>query len=181
MRKQAILVGAATVVVSIGVALAENQAPQQYDKSAAPSGVQSTTPDHPPIVTLPEANAPDPDATGAPILETTGQAATFEDLGLRKAACRTCRRMLHCQTPPRPHRKRLVKLLACRQKHRLRKSSMSHPGAPHIPQTHDVRWETWHARISIACALCRECCTRGIARAPLLNRQQPCRNTLFGA
>jgi hypothetical protein len=69
MRKQAILVGAATVVVSIGVALAENQAPQQYDKSAAPSGVQSTTPDHPPIVTLPEANAPDPDATGAPILE----------------------------------------------------------------------------------------------------------------
>jgi hypothetical protein len=48
MRKQAILVGAATVVVSIGVALAENQAPQQYDKSAAPSGVQSTTPDHPP-------------------------------------------------------------------------------------------------------------------------------------
>jgi hypothetical protein len=57
MRKQAILVGAATVVVSIGVALAENQAPQQYDKSAAPSGVQSTTPDHPPIVTLPRFSA----------------------------------------------------------------------------------------------------------------------------
>jgi hypothetical protein len=73
MRKQAILVAAATVVVGIGVALAENQAPQQYDKSAAASGLQSTTPDHPPIVTLPEANAPAPDATGASILETTGE------------------------------------------------------------------------------------------------------------
>jgi hypothetical protein len=79
MRKQAILMAAATVVISIGVALAENQAPQQFDKSAAPSGLQSTTPDHPPIVTLPEANAPAPDATGTPILETTGQAPTFED------------------------------------------------------------------------------------------------------
>jgi hypothetical protein len=79
MRKQVILLAAATVVVGIGVALAENQAPQQYDKSAAPSGLQSTTPDHPPIVTLPEANAPAPDATGASILETTGEGPTFED------------------------------------------------------------------------------------------------------
>jgi hypothetical protein len=79
MRKQAILVAAATVVVGIGVALAENQAPQQYDKSAAPSGLQSTTPDYPPIVTLPEANAPAPDATGASRPETTGEGPTFED------------------------------------------------------------------------------------------------------
>jgi hypothetical protein len=79
MRKQPILVAAATVAVGIGAALAENQAPQQYNKSAAPSGIQGTTPDHPPIVTLPEANAPAPDATGAPIPETTGQAPTFED------------------------------------------------------------------------------------------------------
>jgi hypothetical protein len=81
MRKQSIVLVAATVLVSAGVALAQNQTqtPQQYDKSGAPSGLQSTTPDQPPVVTLPEANGPAPDARGAPVSETTGQAPKFDD------------------------------------------------------------------------------------------------------
>jgi hypothetical protein len=82
MRKQSILLVAATVAISTGVALAQDQAqtPQNYDKSGAPSGLQSTTPDKPPVVTLPEANAPALDASEAPVTaETTDQAAKFED------------------------------------------------------------------------------------------------------
>jgi hypothetical protein len=78
MRKQLLLVSA-TVVISTGLALAQAQTPQQYEKSGAPSGLQSTTPDKPPVVTLPEANAPAPDGSGAPASVTTDRTANFED------------------------------------------------------------------------------------------------------
>ena len=80
MLKQTLLL-AATVLLTSGVAFPQNQSqsPQQYDKSGAPSGLQSTTPDKPPIVTLPDANAPAPDASAAFQAETTDQARTFED------------------------------------------------------------------------------------------------------
>jgi hypothetical protein len=78
MRKQSIFLVAATVVASIG-ALAQAQTPQQYDKSGAPSGVQSTKRDKLPAVTLPETNAPAPAASEAPVSETAGQAPKFED------------------------------------------------------------------------------------------------------
>ena len=68
MRKQSILLVSATVVISTGMALAQAQTPQQYEKSGAPSGLQSTTPDKPPVVTLPEANAPAPDGSVHPHL-----------------------------------------------------------------------------------------------------------------
>ena len=74
MRKQSIFLVAATVVASIG-ALAQAQTPQQYDKSGAPSGVQSTKRDKLPVVTLPETNAPAPAASEAPVSE----APKFED------------------------------------------------------------------------------------------------------
>ena len=76
MRKHSIFLVAATVVASIG-ALAQAQTPQQYDKSGAPSGVQSTKRDKLPVVTLPETNAPA--ASEAPVSETAGQAPKFED------------------------------------------------------------------------------------------------------
>jgi hypothetical protein len=81
MRSQSILLVTATLLISTGVALAQDQTqtPQHYDKCSAPSGLQSTTPDKPPVVTLPEANAPAPAASGAPVTESTGQAAKFED------------------------------------------------------------------------------------------------------
>jgi hypothetical protein len=79
MRIQFVILASSALIISSGAALAQRETPQQYDKSGAPSGLQSTTPDKPPAVTLPEANTRAPDATGAPVSETTGQAPKFED------------------------------------------------------------------------------------------------------
>jgi hypothetical protein len=79
MRKQSVMLAAAALLVSSGVTSAQKQTPQQYDKSSAPTGLQSTTPDKPPATTLPEVNTPAPETTGAPVPETTGQAPKFED------------------------------------------------------------------------------------------------------
>src|SRR4051812_40879875 len=70
LRKQFVISTTALIITS-GLALAQYETPQQYDKSSAPSGLQSTTPDKAPVVTLPEANTPAP--------ETTGEAANFDD------------------------------------------------------------------------------------------------------
>jgi hypothetical protein len=66
MRKQLAILASSALLISVGTASAQKQTPQQYDKSGAPSG-------------LPEAKSPAPDATGAPVSETTGQAPKFED------------------------------------------------------------------------------------------------------
>jgi hypothetical protein len=71
LRKQLVILASSALLICSGVALAQQETPQQYDKSGAPSGLQSTTPDRAPVVSLPEAN------TAAP--ETTGQAPSFED------------------------------------------------------------------------------------------------------
>jgi hypothetical protein len=71
LRKQLIILASSALIISSGVALAQQETPQQYHKSGAPSGLQSTTPDRAPVVTLPEAN------TAAP--ESTGQGPNFED------------------------------------------------------------------------------------------------------
>jgi hypothetical protein len=80
MRKQSLILGAAAVLVSGAIASVQSQTPSQYDKSGAPTGLQSMTPDKPPVSTVPEANAPPvstvPEAN-AP--ETTGQAQKFDD------------------------------------------------------------------------------------------------------
>jgi hypothetical protein len=68
MRKQTLLVGAAALLVTIGVASAQNQTSQ--DKTGAPTTLQSTTPDKPAIETIPEAAT---DASGAAVPKTTGQ------------------------------------------------------------------------------------------------------------
>ena len=71
LRKQFIISACSALIITSGLALAQYETPQQYDKSSAPSGLQSTTPDKAPVVTLPEGNTPAP--------ETTGQAANFDD------------------------------------------------------------------------------------------------------
>ena len=70
LRKQ-FVISATALIITSGLALAQYETPQQYDKSSAPSGLQSTTPDKAPVVTLPEASTPAP--------ATTGQAASFDD------------------------------------------------------------------------------------------------------
>jgi hypothetical protein len=70
LRKQFVIFASSTLIITSGLALAQYETPQEYDKSSAPSGLQSTTPDKAPVVTLPEAN------TSA---SETGQAANFDD------------------------------------------------------------------------------------------------------
>jgi hypothetical protein len=53
------------LIFTSSLALAQYETPQQYDKSSAPSGLQSTTPAQAPVVTLPEANGTAPETTGA--------------------------------------------------------------------------------------------------------------------
>jgi hypothetical protein len=68
MRKQSLFVGIAAVLVSSSVASAQDQ-PSQTN---APTALQSTTPDKPPVATVPEAAT---DVAGVPRRgETTGQA-----------------------------------------------------------------------------------------------------------
>ncbi len=71
LRKQFVISASSALIITSGLALAQYETPQQYDKPSAPSGLQSTTPDKAPVVTLPEANTPAP--------ETTGEATNFDD------------------------------------------------------------------------------------------------------
>ena len=57
LRKQLLILASFALIINSGVALAQQETPQQYDKSGAPSGLRANT--------------------GAP--ETTGQAPNFED------------------------------------------------------------------------------------------------------
>ena len=68
MKTQSLLV-AATLFVTVGMASAQNEPSQ--DTMRAPTGVESTAPNNPPIGTVPEAAT---DAPRAPAPQTTGQA-----------------------------------------------------------------------------------------------------------
>ena len=68
MKTQSLLV-AATLFVTVGVASAQNEPSQ--DTMRAPTGVESTAPNNPPIGTVPEAAT---DVPRAPAPQTTGQA-----------------------------------------------------------------------------------------------------------
>ena len=68
MRNVPLLLAAAALLVSSGIASAQGESAQK--RIDAPTGLQSTTPDKPPVATLPEA-ATDPHG-GPP--QTTGQA-----------------------------------------------------------------------------------------------------------
>ena len=57
LRKQLLILASFALIINSGVALAQQETPQQYDESGAPSGLRANT--------------------GAP--ETTGQAPNFED------------------------------------------------------------------------------------------------------
>jgi hypothetical protein len=60
------------ILITGSIVSAKSESPGDYEKSGAPTALQSTTPDRPPVVTLPEANAPE--TTGASTSETTGHA-----------------------------------------------------------------------------------------------------------
>jgi hypothetical protein len=66
MMKQPVLLTAVAFLVSVGAASAQNEPAQ--DTMRAPTGVESTAPNNPPIGTVPEA------ATDAPRPQTSGQA-----------------------------------------------------------------------------------------------------------
>jgi len=68
MRKQPLLVAAASLLMIYGSASAQYQTSQ--DQLNAPTALQSTTPDKPPLVTVPEAT----EAAAVPRRQTTGQA-----------------------------------------------------------------------------------------------------------
>jgi hypothetical protein len=69
MRKHSLLLAAAALLVISGLASAQNQSPQD---NSAPPALQSTTPDKPPVATIPEAAT---DVAGIPRrAEITGQA-----------------------------------------------------------------------------------------------------------
>lgn len=68
MSKQPLLLlGAASLLLSCSVASA--QYPTSQDQLNAPTALQSTTPDKPPVTTVPEAT----DAAAVPRRQTTGQ------------------------------------------------------------------------------------------------------------
>ena len=71
LTKQFVILACSALIITSSLALAQYETPQQYDKSSAPSGLQSTTSDEAPVVALSEAK------TSAP--ETTGQEANFDD------------------------------------------------------------------------------------------------------
>jgi hypothetical protein len=68
MKTQSLLV-AATLFVTVGVASAQNEPSQ--DTMRAPTGVESTAPNNPPVATVPEAAT---DSSRAPAPQTSGQA-----------------------------------------------------------------------------------------------------------
>ena len=72
MTKHFVIFGMNIALVTGSIALAATESPSDYEKSGAPTALQGTTADRPPLVTLPEAHAPD--SSLAPISVTNGQA-----------------------------------------------------------------------------------------------------------
>jgi hypothetical protein len=72
VTKHFIMFATSVVLITGSIASAKSESPSDYEKSGAPTALQSTTPDRPPVVTLREANAPE--TTGASTSETTGHA-----------------------------------------------------------------------------------------------------------
>ena len=59
--KHFVIFGTSIAFVTGSIALAETETPSDYEKSGASTALQSTTADRPPLVTLPEAHAPETD------------------------------------------------------------------------------------------------------------------------
>ena len=78
MRKGLAMVAFAALLASFSIASAQKP-PKQNESFAAPTATPSTTPDRPPATTS-------PDASGAPVPETTGQGPNFEDRWSAQAA-----------------------------------------------------------------------------------------------
>ena len=72
MIKHFVIFGMSIALVTGSIALAATDSPGDYEKSGAPTALQSTTADRPPAATLPGASAPE--TSSAPISETNDQA-----------------------------------------------------------------------------------------------------------
>ena len=74
MTKRFVMFATSVVLITGSVASAKSESPSDYEKSGAPTAFhQGTTPERPPVATLPEAIAPE--TTGASTSETTGHAS----------------------------------------------------------------------------------------------------------
>jgi hypothetical protein len=88
MKTQSLLV-VATLFVTVGVAVAQNEPAQ--DTMRAPTGVESTAPNNPPVGAVPQAAT---DSSRAPVSPTSGQApnvsrkmgAEMDSVGDKKAS-----------------------------------------------------------------------------------------------
>ncbi len=72
MTKHFVMFATSVVLITGSIASAKSELPSDYEKSGAPTALQSTNPERPPVATLREANAPE--TTGASTSETTGHA-----------------------------------------------------------------------------------------------------------
>jgi len=72
VTKRFAIVATSIVIITGSIASAKSESPSDYEKSGAPTALQSTNPDRPPVTTLREANAPE--TTGTSRSETTGHA-----------------------------------------------------------------------------------------------------------
>ena len=72
VTKHFVMFATSVVLITGSIVSAKSDSPGDYEKSGAPTALQSTTADRPPVATLPEAHAPE--TTRAPISETNGQA-----------------------------------------------------------------------------------------------------------
>jgi hypothetical protein len=70
--KHFVILGMSIALITGSIALAAAESPSDYEKSGAPTALESTTADRPPVATLPETHAPE--TTRTPISETNGQA-----------------------------------------------------------------------------------------------------------
>ena len=74
MTKRFVMFATSVVLITGSVASAKSESPSDHEKSGAPTALhQGTTPERPPVATLPEAIAPE--TTGASTSETTGHAS----------------------------------------------------------------------------------------------------------
>ena len=83
MMKQSVLLAAVACLASAGVASAQNEPAQ--DTMRAPTGVESTAPNNPPIGSVPEATT---DSPRAPAPQTSGQAPNMSKrMGAENGQC----------------------------------------------------------------------------------------------
>ena len=125
MTNHSLLYAATALVLTSGVTSAQNQRSQ--DKTEAPTALQSTTPDKPPIANVPKAAT---DVAGVPRRQTMGQAPKGRGWALRwiaRATSEPCQTKSCNTSPPglpaAPDANRMV--VASLERQQLKRSSVT--------------------------------------------------------